>query len=179
MVLENIITALSCQNGNKALDDVSASVILSSIHVLIESADQVFKDVSHLNGIVSRWIQVKFRESFYNSQKAAALIHRFDMIGKLQLLHDVLDIRRKAFDIIVEVLSQLVRFVLKLFQIIVAGVVKLKARFPFQSQCRNRRILLICFYNSCFCRSQRTFKSSKNGHGNNYIPVFIRHVSPS
>mgnify|MGYP007005832757 CR=1 FL=1 len=91
-----------------ALDDVSASVILSSIHVLIETANQVLKDISHFNGIISSWIQVKFRESFYNSQKATALIHRFDVISKLQLLHDVLDIRRKAFDIIVEVLSQLI-----------------------------------------------------------------------
>ena len=115
-LIENIITTFCGENGDQELDDVAAGVKLTSVHVLIKPADQVLKDIAHLNTVESFDGKVKFGECFNDRIKAAVLIHLFDVLFHIQLTHDLAHVCREAVQVLIKVCCDVIRVVAKLFQ---------------------------------------------------------------
>ena len=63
-VVKDIVTTFRHQDLNQQFDNISAGIKLTSIYILEETSDQVFKDVAHFDAVKGFEAKVQFRESF-------------------------------------------------------------------------------------------------------------------
>ena len=66
LIVKNVIASFGNEKGDAQLNDVTAGVELSGIHILIEPTDQVFKNITHLDAVIGGWIKVQFGECLHN-----------------------------------------------------------------------------------------------------------------
>ena len=113
------------------------------------------------------------------------------MIAHIQFMEDILDICRKSIQVLLKVFCDMVGVVAQLCQRVFAGVVKLMPRNPLHGFGGVIGILLVGLHNLGLCGFQCALKPLHNlglrgfqcalktpddGHGNNHVAVFVRHI---
>ena len=115
VAVKNIVATFCHQNFYEQLDNISTRVKLSGVHVLIKSADQIFKNVTHLDTVVGFYRQVKHGKRFDDGIQTAVLFHFVDMLVHFKFGKNVLYISRKAADIVIEVCRNMFGVVAEFF----------------------------------------------------------------
>ena len=143
--------------------------------------NQLLKDISHVGrgDLLGRHICFCRVELLNHHKEDAAFNHRADGIGKLKAGNNISYICREALEVIIEVVSDIIRIGKQLLEVKLAGVVEGIAGSAGQSAfdklliCSGRIQLLFHFENSLFGGRKGIVKAFENGHGQNNLPVLM------
>lgn len=176
VVVEDVVAALGQQQGDAKLDDVSAGVELTGLHILEEAADEVFKDVAHADAVELLQAEVELGEGLDHGVEAAVFVHLVDVGGHLQLLQDVDNVFGEAGEVGFEVGGHVVGVVAELCQGEAAGVVKAVATQGVHGSFGVVGVGLKFVDYRLFGGLQCALKAADDGHGDDDIAVFVGHV---
>ena len=112
-VVKNIVATFGGQDGDHHFDDIAPGIKLTGIDILVKAADQIFKDVTHLNRVKFLFGKVEFGESFHHIEQAIFFVHLVDVVFDIEFVQDILHIRGEAAYVRLEVRGKVIGIVAK------------------------------------------------------------------
>ena len=89
-IIENVVTAFADKHSDKALDNVTTCVKLTGIYILIELANQMLKDIAHLDTVVGLRVQIQVGKCLHHAEQTSVLIHLVDVTEHFKAIEDFL-----------------------------------------------------------------------------------------
>ena len=107
------------ENAHHQADDLARDEVVAGglVGQLVEAADEVFEDQSHLLVWHVVRVQVDIAELGDHQEEDVGLAHLFDLIFEFEILKDALHVRGEAFDVADQVLRKVVGIALQLFEV--------------------------------------------------------------
>lgn len=182
--LADVILFRGDQQLGHQVDDVARGEVRSGLLVIAlgELADQLLKDIAHIRGSDALGAHIALRggKLLQHHKEHLAADHRAHLIGKLEVLDNVLDVVGEALQVVVEVAFQIVRVAEQPAEGEAAGVVEAVTgglaedaipRFAHNAA----RIQRLCHRNNLVLGGQqRVIKTLEHGHGQNHLPILVR-----